>query len=293
MGIDLLFTKGHGTGNDFVLFSDPDGQIDLTPSQIRAVCDRRFGIGADGIIRAVRSKNLAAGADALAEDDGAEWFMDYWNADGTVSEMCGNGIRVYTRFLVEQGLASLDRGETLSIGTRGGVRDVQRGAAGYQVDLGRWRLDGGEPLVRAKNLPVARPGLGISVGNPHVVVALADDDELAGVDLTFVPQLDPVQDAGANVEFVLPHDPLIVNGVGRIRMRVHERGSGETLSCGTGAAAAALATRHWAGAGAPNQWQVEVTGGTLGVRMFPTEDGEHVSLSGPAELVFDGVFRLG
>ncbi len=293
MGIDLLFTKGHGTGNDFVLFSDPDGLIDLSPSQVRAICDRRFGIGADGIIRAVRSKSLPDGAAALAEDDGAEWFMDYWNADGTVSEMCGNGIRVYARFLVEQGLATLDRGDTLSIGTRGGVRDVQRGAAGYQVDLGRWRLDGGDPLVRAKNLPVARPGLGINVGNPHVVVALADDDELAGVDLTFVPQLDPAPAAGANVEFVLPGEPLIVNGVGRIRMRVHERGSGETLSCGTGAVAAALATRHWAGAGAPNQWQVEVTGGTLGVRMFPTEDGEHVSLSGPAELVFDGVFRLG
>ncbi|TFB55689.1 diaminopimelate epimerase [Cryobacterium sp. TMT1-62] len=293
MGIDLNFTKGHGTGNDFVLFSDPDGQIDLTPSQIRAICDRRFGIGADGIIRAVRSTSLAAGAIALAEDDAAEWFMDYWNADGTVSEMCGNGIRVYTRFLVEQGLTSLDRGDTLCIGTRGGVRDVQRGATGYQVDLGRWRLDGIEPLVRAKDLPVARPGLGINVGNPHVVVALADDDELAGVDLTFVPQLDPDPAAGANIEFVLPGDPLVVNGVGRIRMRVHERGSGETLSCGTGAAAAALATRHWAGAGAPNQWQVEVTGGTLGVRMFPTEDGEHVSLSGPAELVFDGVFRLG
>ncbi|TFC64822.1 diaminopimelate epimerase [Cryobacterium sp. TMT2-4] len=292
MGIDLNFTKGHGTGNDFVLFSDPDGQIDLTPSQIRAICDRRFGIGADGIIRAVRSTSLAAGAIALAEDDAAEWFMDYWNADGTVSEMCGNGIRVYTRFLVEQGLTSLDRGDTLCIGTRGGVRDVQRGATGYQVDLGRWRLDGIEPLVRAKDLPVARPGLGINVGNPHVVVALADDDELAGVDLTFVPQLDPDPAAGANIEFVLPGDPLVVNGVGRIRMRVHERGSGETLSCGTGAAAAALATRHWAGAGAPNQWQVEVTGGTLGVRMFPTEDGEHVSLSGPAELVFDGVFRL-
>ncbi|TFC59092.1 diaminopimelate epimerase [Cryobacterium sp. TMT2-15-1] len=293
MGIDLNFTKGHGTGNDFVLFSDPDGQIDLTPSQIRAICDRRFGIGADGIIRAVRSTSLAAGAIALAEDDAAEWFMDYWNADGTVSEMCGNGIRVYTRFLVEQGLTTLDCGDTLCIGTRGGVRDVQRGATGYQVDLGRWRLDGGEPLVRAKDLPVARPGLGINVGNPHVVVALADDDELAGVDLTFVPQLDPDPAAGANIELVLPGDPLVVNGVGRIRMRVHERGSGETLSCGTGAAAAALATRHWAGAGAPNQWQVEVTGGTLGVRMFPTEDGEHVSLSGPAELVYDGVFRLG
>jgi diaminopimelate epimerase len=293
MSIDLHFTKGHGTGNDFVLIADPDGTLDLTPEQIQGICDRRFGVGADGIIRAVRSANLEAGAAALAEDDTAEWFMDYWNADGTVSEMCGNGIRVYTRFLLEQGLAELAPGETLPIGTRSGVRDLQRNATGYQVDLGRWRLEPGETLVRAKNLAVARPGLGINVGNPHIVVALADADELESADLTFIPQLDPEPADGANVEFVLPHDPLVVDGVGRIRMRVHERGSGETLSCGTGAVAAALATRHWAGAGAPNQWRVEVPGGVLGVRMFPTEDGEHVSLSGPAELVFDGTLHLG
>jgi len=292
MGIDLQFSKGHGTGNDFVLFADPDGLLTLTPEQIQGICDRQFGVGADGIIRAVRSANLAVGAAALAEDDGAEWFMDYWNADGTVSEMCGNGIRVYTRFLLEQGLVDLGPGDTLAVGTRSGVRDVQRNATGYQVDLGRWRLEPGETLVRAKNLAVARPGLGINVGNPHVVVALADENELESADLTFIPQLDPEPAEGANVEFVLPHDPLVVDGVGRIRMRVHERGSGETLSCGTGAVAAALATRHWAGAGAPNQWRVEVPGGVLGVRMFPTEDGEHVSLSGPATLVFDGTLTL-
>ena len=216
--------------------------------------------------------------------------MDYRNADGTPSEMCGNGIRVFTRFLVDNGLTALADGDTLSIGTRGGVRDVQRNSSGFQVDLGRWALDGGEPLVRAKNLPVSRPGLGINVGNPHVVVALADDDELDNADLSFIPQLDPEPAGGANVEFVVPHEPLVVDAVGRIRMRVHERGSGETLSCGTGAAAAALATRHWAGPGRPNQWRVEVPGGVLGVRMFPAEDGEHVALSGPAELVFDGVF---
>ncbi|WP_022886998.1 diaminopimelate epimerase [Glaciibacter superstes] len=292
MGIDLNFTKGQGTGNDFVLFADPEGQVELTPAQIRAVCDRRFGVGGDGIIRAVKSRNLDAGAAALAEDDAAEWFMDYWNADGTPSEMCGNGIRVYARFLIDNGLVALADGDTLAIGTRGGVRDVQRNLTGFQVDLGRWKLEGGEPLVRAKNLQVARPGLGINVGNPHAVVALADDDELDSADLTFIPQLDPEPDDGINVEFVVPHDPLVVDGVGRIRMRVHERGSGETLSCGTGAAAAALATRHWAGAGAPNQWRVEVPGGVLGVRMFPTEDGEHVSLSGPADLVFDGVLGV-
>ena len=289
---EIAFTKGHGTGNDFVLFADPDGEIDLSPAQLAAIADRHFGVGGDGVLRAVRSKNLPDGAAALAEDDAAEWFMDYHNSDGSVSEMCGNGIRVFTKFLLEQGLVELGPGETLPVGTRSGVRDLQRNNTGYQVDLGRWRLEPGETLVRAKNLAVARPGLGINVGNPHVVVALADADELESADLTFIPQLDPPAAEGANVEFVLPHDPLVVDGVGRIRMRVHERGSGETLSCGTGAVAAALATRHWAGTGAPNQWRVEVPGGVLGVRMFPTEDGEHVSLSGPADLVFDGVLHL-
>jgi len=284
----LHFTKGHGTGNDFVLFADPDGAIDLTPAQIAAIADRHFGVGGDGVIRAVRSRHIADGAAALAEDESAEWFMDYHNADGSVAEMCGNGIRVFARYLFDNGLAELSDGDTMAIGTRGGVRDLQRNLTGFQVDLGRWSLAGGEPLVRARNLQVPRPGLGIDVGNPHVVVALASEDELDSADLSFVPHLEPEPADGANVEFVVPADPMVINGVGHIRMRVHERGSGETLSCGTGAAAAALAVRHWAGVGAPNQWKVQVPGGTVGVRMFPTEDGEHVSLSGPAELVFEG-----
>ncbi|GAA2233253.1 diaminopimelate epimerase [Herbiconiux moechotypicola] len=288
MPADLHFTKGQGTGNDFVLFADPDGEIDLDPSQIAAVCDRHFGVGADGLLRAVRSRSIPEGAAALAEDESAEWFMDYHNADGSIAEMCGNGIRVFARYLIENGLAELVPGETLAIGTRAGVRDVQRSRLGFQVDLGRWRLDGGEPLVRAKNLQVARPGLGINIGNPHVVVALADDEELESADLSFIPHLEPEPVDGANVEFVVPSDPLVRDGVGHIRMRVHERGSGETLSCGTGAAAAALATRHWAGEGAPDHWSVAVPGGVVGVRMFATEDGEHVALSGPAELVYEG-----
>jgi len=288
----LHFTKGHGTGNDFVLFSDPEGAVDLSPAQVAAIADRHFGVGGDGVLRAVRSAHIPEGADALAEDDAAEWFMDYRNGDGSIAEMCGNGIRVFARYLIDNGLATLEPGETLPIGTRAGVRDVQRNLSGFQVDLGRWSLEGGEPLVRAKNLSVARPGLGVNVGNPHVVVALASDEELDSADLTFVPQLDPEAPDGANVEFVVPADPMVKDGVGYIRMRVHERGSGETLSCGTGAAAAALATRHWAGAGAPNQWKVQVPGGVVGVRMFPTEDGEHVSLSGPADLVFEGQLSI-
>lgn len=292
MAITLHFTKGHGTGNDFVLFTDPDGEVELTPAQIANICDRHFGVGADGIIRAVRSRSLTDGAAALEEDPAAEWFMDYHNADGSIAEMCGNGIRVYARYLIAEGLVHLADGDTLAIGTRGGVRDLQQGRTGFQVDLGRWKLDGGEPLVRARELPVARPGLGISVGNPHVVVALADEAELDSADLSYIPILEPAPEEGANVEFVVPRDPLVKDGVGRIRMRVHERGSGETLSCGTGAVAAALATRYWAGSGAPDQWRVEVPGGTVGVRMFPAEDGEHVSLSGPAELVYTGDLEL-
>jgi len=288
----IHFTKGHGTGNDFVVFADPDGAVDLSSAQVAELCDRHFGIGADGVLRAVRSKNIPEGAASLAEDDAAEWFMDYRNADGSPAEMCGNGIRVFSKFLVENALAELGPGQTLPIGTRSGVRDVQSNASGFQADLGRWSLKGGEPTVRARELPVARPGLGINVGNPHVVVALASHDELDKADLTWIPIIEPEPADGANVEFVVAEEPLVRDGVGHIRMRVHERGSGETLSCGTGAVAAALAIRYWAGAGAPNQWRVEVAGGTLGVRMFAAEDGEHVSLSGPADLIFSGTVEV-
>lgn len=289
---EIHFTKGHGTGNDFVLFSDPDGKVDLSEDQIRFLCDRHFGIGADGVIRVVRSKNLKEGKRSLEEDPDAEWFMDYFNSDGSSSEMCGNGIRVFTKFLIENELATLEAGQTLPVGTRSGVKDIQANSKGFQIDMGRWQLTGEEPLVRARNLKVARPGLGIKVGNPHVVVALSSEKELESADLSWIPILDPEPVDGANVELVVPKDPLVKDGVGRIRMRVHERGSGETLSCGTGAVAAALATRYWAGEGAPNHWQVEVPGGVLGVRMWPAEDGEHVSLSGPAEFSYDGIVSI-
>ncbi|MBD8584087.1 diaminopimelate epimerase [Frigoribacterium sp. CFBP 13729] len=292
MTTTLQFTKGQGTGNDFVLFTDADGETDLDGVAIRALTDRRFGVGADGVIRAVRSSALPAGAAALASDPSAEWFMDYHNADGSLAEMCGNGVRVFARYLVERGLVDLPVGEALTIGTRAGVRTVRRDGSGFRVDLGAWALGDDEPTVRARELHAARPGLSLSVGNPHVVVALASDDELDGLDLSWVPVLDPAPAEGANVEFVVPSDPLVVDGIGRIRMRVHERGSGETLSCGTGAAAAALAVRHWAGAGAPDDWAVEVPGGVLGVHVAPGADGEHVSLSGPAELVFSGALTL-
>jgi diaminopimelate epimerase len=282
----LHFTKGHGTGNDFVLFADPDGDLDLGAQQLARLADRRFGIGGDGTIRAVRSANLPEGADSLDEDPAAEWFMDYHNADGSPSEMCGNGIRVYVQFLIAQGLLDLAVGDTVPIGTRGGVRPVTRLADGYEVDLGPFVVADGEAMVSVAGLDVARPGLAIGVGNPHVVVALADEGELDELDLGYAPRISPEPPHGANVEFVVPQG--VAGGVGTITMRVHERGSGETLSCGTGAAAAALATRAWAGDGAPDSWNVRVPGGRLGVRIA----GGHVHLSGPAELVFDGQMEL-
>jgi diaminopimelate epimerase len=284
----VAFTKGHGTGNDFVIIADPDGALDLSAEQVAALCDRHFGIGGDGILRVVRSAAIPDGAAALAEEPAAEWFMDYRNADGSIAEMCGNGIRVFAHYLVRSGLATIEPGSTLPIGTRAGVRDVTRSETGYQVDLGLWKLSGDDPLVTADGLAVTRPGLGIDVGNPHVVVALASDAELASLELHRTPELDPALPAGANIEFVVPGEPLVRDGIGHVKMRVSERGVGETLSCGTGVAATALAVRYWAGEKAPNNWRVEVPGGTLGVRMFPAEDGEHVALSGPATLVFHG-----
>jgi diaminopimelate epimerase len=285
----IAFTKGHGTGNDFVLIPDPDGELELSDDQVAVLCDRRFGIGADGILRVVRSRAIDDGADAA--QSGADWFMDYRNADGSKAEMCGNGIRVFARYLADAGLAVIDEAAVL-IGTRAGVKSVTRSDLGFEADLGSWRVEPDEVLVRARGLGVPRPGLGIDVGNPHIVVALSGGDELEALDLMVRPQLQPEPPRGANIEFVVPSDPLVRDGVGSIRMRVFERGVGETLSCGTGVAAAAHAVRHWAGQAAPDRWSVEVPGGTLGVRMLRVRGDLHVLLSGPATLVYSGEVAL-
>ncbi len=288
----ISFTKGHGTGNDFVLVFDPNNELVIDERQVAKICDRHFGIGADGLIRIVPSKDVPEGADILDEEPSAYWFMDYRNADGSIAEMCGNGVRVFAKYLTERVGVLLNDGETLHVGTRAGVKDIQRNKAGFVVDMGRWRPESEDILVKTNGMDVPRPGQGINVGNPHVVVALASEDELKELDLNHLPKLTPIPENGANVEFVVPFEPMVANGVGRIRMRVFERGVGETLSCGTGIVAAALATRLWAGADAPNHWIVEVPGGSCGVRMFATEEGEHIGLSGPAELTFDGEFEL-
>lgn len=293
----LAFSKGHGTGNDFVLIADPHGALEVTAEQVAALCDRHRGIGGDGLIRAVPSRFLPEGAELLAQHPEAEWFMDYRNGDGSLSEMCGNGVRVFVHFLVQQGLVDLPAGESLVIGTRAGIKTVVRTASGYAVDMGPWEfIFPGEAtaramdsLVSAHGLDVARPALSVSMGNPHTVVALAEQAELDATELFVAPRVDPEPPHGTNVEFVVPAEPLVHDGVGAISMRVHERGVGETLSCGTGACAAAVAIRHWAGQGAPDSWNVTVPGGVVGVKFFVAPDGhEHVELSGPAVIVASG-----
>ena len=285
--MSIAFTKGHGTGNDFILILDQHGQIDISEAEVARMCDRHFGIGADGLIRVTPTSKSPEVAHLLEEEPDAHWFMDYRNADGSKAEMCGNGVRVFAKYLLDNQLAELSSGSTLPVATRAGIKDVTATVGGFAVDLGRFRIGGEDTLVRARGLSVARPGLEVNVGNPHVVVALADEQELEELELHSAPLLDPAPEHGANVEFVVLDEPLIKEGVAGITMRVHERGVGETLSCGTGIAAAAIAIRHYAG-GEQNYWKVTVPGGQVAVRMFPTEEGEHVSISGPAELTFTG-----
>ncbi len=281
------FTKGHGTENDFVLVADLDGTHEVTAEQVRLLADRRAGIGGDGVIRVVPT---ATAAEQNVRDQGgrARWFMDYRNADGSAAEMCGNGARVFALYLRREGLETADE---FAIATRGGIKVVHFEGDLIAVNLGDWRIvdadgareEGFDAMVKVHGHE-PMPGLCLDLGNPHTVVALPDSADLASLDLSRVPEVHPMAPHGTNVEFVRPIGP------GHIAMRVHERGVGETRSCGTGAAAAALATRWWAGAdSAADQWRVDVPGGTLRVRALP---GQQVELAGPAVLVADGVTTL-
>jgi len=294
------FAKGHGTGNDFVLIADPAGEYAISAEQVAALCDRHHGIGGDGLIRAVRTRDVDGAEELHAAHPEAEWFMDYRNGDGSIAEMCGNGVRVFVHFLIDQGLVALDAGESLAIGTRGGLKRVTVSENGYAVDMGAWRFTFAEQaeeraldsLVETPGIDAARPALSVDMGNPHTVVALQQRQELAAAELHAVPAVDPKPANGTNVEYVVPAEPLVEGGIGRIAMRVHERGVGETRSCGTGACAAVIATRHWAGGVAADAWDVEVPGGIVRVRFSDRGDGvEHVELSGPAEIVAHG--RIG
>lgn len=302
----LTFSKGHGTQNDFVLLDDRDNTIDLDEALVRKLAHRRAGIGADGVIRVVRSQDIAEGTEVLTADPDAQWFMDYRNGDGSIAQMCGNGVRVFAAFLEYLGLVDFSQGRTISIGTRAGVRTVRKDGDWFTVGMGNYRLPFGSHaaesgvdstvhIVGIKGIGEedVRPALSVDMGNPHTVVALASTEELAAIDFTRIPQVFPVPPEGTNVEAVVPL-PMI-NGsdgtlIGHLAMRVHERGVGETQSCGTGACAAAIAVRLWTLQASsephlvPNIWLVDIPGGQVQVSIT----GTAVELSGPADLIAHG-----
>ncbi|MFG2970716.1 diaminopimelate epimerase [Streptomyces sp. NPDC048288] len=275
--MSIPFLKGHGTENDFVIVPDPENTLDLTPAAVAALCDRRSGIGADGVLHVVRS---AAHPEAKGMATAAEWFMDYRNGDGSIAEMCGNGVRVFARYLQHAG--HVTEGD-LTVATRGGVKTVHIDKAGdITVGMGRARLPEGEVTVSVGDR--TWPARNVNMGNPHAVAFVADLAD-AG-DLHTAPPFSPASayPEGVNVEFVVDRGPR------HVAMRVHERGSGETRSCGTGACAVAVATARRDGAdpaatGDPATYTVDVPGGRLVITERP--DGE-IEMTGPAVIVAEG-----
>ncbi|SFL30750.1 diaminopimelate epimerase [Streptomyces pini] len=277
----MPFLKGHGTENDFVIIPDPDGTLDLSAAAVARLCDRRAGIGGDGLLRVVRS---AAHPEARPMAGEAEWFMDYRNADGSVAEMCGNGVRVFARHLQRAGLAGAG---DLAVATRAGVRRVRLAVdGGVTVHMGAAKLPGGTGTdVTVTVGERSWPALHVDMGNPHAV-AFVGDLAHAG-DLTTAPAVAPATayPEGVNVEFVVGRGPR------HVALRVHERGSGETRSCGTGACAVMVAAARRDGAdpaadGAPVTYTVDVPGGRLVITEHP--DGG-IEMTGPAVIVAEGV----
>ncbi len=272
----MRFVKGHGTGNDFILIPDFEGEIEISPEQVRFLCDRHFGLGADGVIRVVRTARVP---EVASMADLAEWFMDYRNADGSLSEMCGNGSRVFARYLDATGLIT---DAEVMIATRGGIRTVSMESdLSITVDMGIPTTPPGTAVVTVGSRQL--PAVGVMIPNPHAVSFVESLDD-AG-DLLVSPGIAPASifNEGANVEFV------VVRGKNHIAMRVFERGVGETLSCGTGACAAAFAYLRRIDAPRGSDVRVDVTGGTLTI--IETESGQ-LLMRGPADLVARGTVLL-
>ncbi|MEZ0354232.1 diaminopimelate epimerase [Mycobacterium sp. pR1184] len=279
----MIFAKGHGTQNDFVLLPDLDAELSLTPTGVAALCDRRRGLGADGVLRITTAgAALEVGVlDRLPDGVGADdWYMDYRNADGSTAQMCGNGVRVFAHYLRASGLETRDE---FVVGSLAGPRMVtmhhaDATNADVTVDMGKAnRMGAGEAVVGGRRLR----GLAIDVGNPHLacVDPQLTGDELAALDVAAPVQFDRAQfPEGVNIEVLTP----AVEGV--VRMRVHERGVGETRSCGTGTVAAAVAALTDAGADT-GTLTVRVPGGDVVVTITDATS----YLRGPSVLLARGL----
>ena len=256
----VIGTYGHGTENDFVVVFDPDDELEISETQIASICNRKSGIGADGFIRIIKR-------------DG-KWFMDYRNADGSLAEMCGNGIRVMAKYLVTR---DLQPEGIFAIDTRAGIKHLRVPRDGdISVNMGHVTDEMEE--VEATNNGQTWSGFNINVGNPHAVV-FVDSIEHVG-SLEKAPTVSPASSypEGVNVEFVeiLPNFEA--------KMRVHERGSGETRSCGTGICAVALAATLKTNGKLPSRWTIYPPGGRL---IVDIDGHSNATLTGPAVILED------
>ena len=293
MSIPSIVYKAHATGNDFVVYADPDGEYEPTADEVRYLCDRHFGIGGDGLIRLAHPQAVSDLSDAQVADckaNGAEWFMDYRNADGSLAEMCGNGTRAITLFAQRQGLADRPGGRPFRLGTRAGVKTLTSlgdmpglGKDVFQVEMGAWKrgkLDGYE--VTIPGVEGSARGTFVDMGNPHVVAVLEDAfatlPTVEELDLAVKPVVAPEIESDQNVEFVRIDEQSEGDDAGEATMRVNERGCGETLSCGTGLCATAVTLRAKTGI---DHWTITVRGGTLRVDVTDTD----VKLTGSATIV--------
>lgn len=258
----LAFEKAHGTGNDFLVIPDIDGEIVLDQAQVAKMCDRHFGVGADGILRVVLQ------ADGL-------YLMDYRNSDGSLALMCGNGARVFAAYLYKKNLVTA---KTFEFRTRAGiVRATINSPDSVTVSMPKVE-------ILNKELAISHQGKSfiaqaVTAPNPHAVIMVKDLAEIN--DLNHPPVLNTpgVFEDGANVEFV-----QIINK-NEVEIKVHERGSGETLSCGTGACAVAAVIHEQNG---ENQITVKVAGGSLSIEFINDE----ILMTGPVEFVASGVLTI-
>ncbi|WP_396897294.1 diaminopimelate epimerase [Mycolicibacterium fortuitum] len=276
----IPFAKGHGTQNDFVVLPDLDAALSLTPAAVAALCDRRRGLGADGVLRVTTAGAAQAAGVFERLPDGvaaADWYMDYRNADGSIAQMCGNGVRVFAHYLRASGLESADE---FVVGSLAGPRPVvlhsaDATSADVTVEMGKAnRFGTGTAKVGGRSLS----GVAVDVGNPHLACVGLTAGELAALDVgapvSFDEQLFP---EGVNVEV------LTVPADGAVSMRVHERGVGETRSCGTGTVAATLAALAHQGTDT-GTLRVRIPGGEVTVTI--TESTSY--LRGPSVLVARG-----
>ena len=290
----MIFSKGHGTQNDFVLLPDLHAQLELTPAAVGALCDRRRGLGADGVLRVTTAGAVVAAGvlDRLPEGlEADDWYMDYRNADGSLAQMCGNGVRVFAHYLRAGGLEERD---AFVVGSLAGPRPVvvhraDAVDAEVTVEMGKVnRLGTGTATVGGRQFT----GIGVDVGNPHLACLDPELTEaaLAALDVGAPVTFDRGQfPDGVNVEILTAPTPIPGSQHafppvdGAVSMRVHERGVGETRSCGTGTVAAAVAALTHLGA-STGTLRVRIPGGEVSVEIGDTTS----YLRGPSVLVAHG-----